>query len=75
VGTPGGGANHEVGGPKRADITVAVSPHWMRRGAHASHSLDRGAAIHLVKTTLGHSSIAITGMSDPRKALGAIWAV
>jgi site-specific recombinase XerD len=29
--------------------------------AHASHSLDRGASIHLVQTTLGHASIAITG--------------
>jgi len=46
---------------KRAGITALVSPHWMRH-AHASHSLDRGASIHLVQTTLGHASIAITGM-------------
>ncbi len=37
-----------------------VSPHWMRH-AHASHALDRGAAIHLVQATLGHSSVATTG--------------
>jgi integrase/recombinase XerD len=37
-----------------------VSPHWLRH-AHASHSLDRGAPIHLVQATLGHSSVATTG--------------
>lgn len=36
-----------------------VSPHWLRH-AHASHSLDRGAPIQLVQTTLGHSSVATT---------------
>jgi len=39
--------------------TEAVSPHWLRH-AHASHALDRGARIHLVQATLGHSSVAIT---------------
>jgi integrase/recombinase XerD len=43
----------------RAGITKAVSPHWLRH-AHASHALDRGAAVHLVRTTLGHSSLATT---------------
>lgn len=37
-----------------------VSPHWLRH-AHASHSLERGAPIHLVQATLGHSSVATTG--------------
>ncbi len=37
-----------------------VSPHWLRH-AHASHALDRGAAVHLVQATLGHSSVATTG--------------
>ncbi|NER28407.1 MAG: tyrosine-type recombinase/integrase [Symploca sp. SIO1C4] len=36
-----------------------VSPHWLRH-AHASHSLERNAPIHLVQQTLGHSSIATT---------------
>src|ERR1035437_5999918 len=44
----------------RAGIDLAVSPHWMRH-AHASHSLDRGAPIHLVQATLGHASIITTG--------------
>ncbi|AFZ33608.1 integrase family protein (plasmid) [Gloeocapsa sp. PCC 7428] len=44
---------------KRAGIDAKVSPHWLRH-AHASHSLDRGAPIHLVQQTLGHSSIATT---------------
>jgi integrase/recombinase XerD len=37
-----------------------VSPHWLRH-AHASHAMDRGAKIHLVQTTLGHSDISTTG--------------
>ena len=37
-----------------------VSAHWLRH-AHASHSLDRGAPIHLVQATLGHASVATTG--------------
>lgn len=45
---------------RRAGIGKAVSPHWLRHG-HASHALDRGAPIHLVQQTLGHSSVATTG--------------
>jgi len=44
----------------RAGIELNVSPHWFRH-AHASHTLDRGAPIHLVQTTLGHASITTTG--------------
>lgn len=44
---------------KEALIEGEVSPHWLRH-SHASHSLDRGAPIHLVQQTLGHSSISIT---------------
>ncbi|NET08440.1 MAG: tyrosine-type recombinase/integrase [Merismopedia sp. SIO2A8] len=43
----------------RAGIQENVSPHWLRH-AHASHSLERGAPIHLVQQTLGHESIATT---------------
>lgn len=43
----------------RVGIDVEVSPHWLRH-SHASHSLDKGAPLSLVKETLGHSSIAIT---------------
>ena len=46
---------------RRAGLTVAVSPHWLRH-AHASHALERGAAIHLVQQTLGHASVATTGV-------------
>lgn len=46
---------------KRAKIEGNVSPHWLRH-SHASHSLDRGAPIHLLQKTLGHSSVAITEM-------------
>lgn len=43
----------------RAGLEGNVSPHWLRH-AHASHSLDRGAPIHLVQQTLGHESVATT---------------
>ena len=44
---------------KQAGIEGKVSPHWLRH-AHASHSLERGAPLHLVQATLGHSSVATT---------------
>lgn len=45
---------------KRAGLPPEVSAHWLRH-AHASHSLERGAPIHLVQATLGHASVATTG--------------
>lgn len=45
---------------RRAGLERGVSPLWLRH-AHASHSLDRGAPIHLVQATLGHASVATTG--------------
>lgn len=36
-----------------------LSPHWFRH-AHASHALEKGATVALVKETLGHASIATT---------------
>lgn len=44
---------------ERAGINKPVSPHWMRH-AHASHALDNGAPITLVRDTLGHSSLQVT---------------
>jgi site-specific recombinase XerD len=44
---------------QRAGITGNVSPHWMRH-AHATHALENGAPITLVKETLGHSSMETT---------------
>jgi integrase/recombinase XerD len=44
---------------RRANIQLDVSPHWMRH-AHATHALERGAPITLVKDTLGHSSAETT---------------
>lgn len=45
---------------KKANVKGNVSPHWLRH-AHASHSLDRGAPINLVRETLGHANLATTG--------------
>ncbi len=44
---------------RRAGLDAPVSPHWLRH-AHASHALDRGAAVHVVQATLGHASLATT---------------
>lgn len=42
-----------------AGLGKNVSPHWFRH-AHASHAIDRGAPVSLVKETLGHSSLSTT---------------
>ena len=42
-----------------AGIEAPVSPHWFRH-AHASHALDAGCPIHVVKETLGHASLSST---------------
>ena len=42
-----------------AGLSEKASAHWLRH-CHASHSLNRGAPIHLLAATLGHSSIATT---------------
>lgn len=44
---------------ERAGIAGNVSPHWLRH-AHATHALENGASIVLVKETLGHASIETT---------------
>lgn len=46
---------------QRAGIAGNVSPHWLRH-SHASHALDRGASVALVRDTLGHASLAVTSM-------------
>ena len=46
---------------QRAGIAGSVSPHWLRH-SHATHALDRGATVTLVRDTLGHSSLAVTSM-------------
>lgn len=62
---------------KRAGIQKDVSPHFMRHSC-ASHSLDRGAPIHVVQSTLGHSNLATTGRythCKPRESAGMWLAV
>lgn len=46
---------------RRAGIAGNVSPHWLRH-SHATHALDRGASVALVRDTLGHSSLSVTSM-------------
>lgn len=45
----------------RAGLDARVSCHWLRH-AHAQHSLAGGAPLHLVRDSLGHSSIAVTNI-------------
>lgn len=51
---------HRIVKAARSGLTPELSAHWLRH-CHASHSLDRGAPIHLVKDTIGHASVATTG--------------
>jgi site-specific recombinase XerD len=44
---------------RKCAVTERVSPHWLRH-AHASHALDRGAALHEVQATLGHANVSTT---------------
>jgi integrase/recombinase XerD len=43
-----------------AGLDAKVSPHWLRH-ARATHALGRGAPIHLIQATLGHTSVSTTG--------------
>lgn len=44
-----------------AGLSSKVSTHWLRH-SHASHALDNGAPITLVRDTLGHASLATTNL-------------
>jgi integrase/recombinase XerD len=38
---------------------IEMSPHWFRH-AHATHSLDNGAKLHVLQRQLGHKNLATT---------------
>lgn len=42
-----------------AGLSPKVSSHWLRH-CHASHAIDNGAPITLVRDTLGHANLSIT---------------
>ena len=42
-----------------AGINPKLSAHWLRH-AHASHAIERGAALPVVQATLGHDNVATT---------------
>ncbi len=46
---------------ERAGLPASVSAHWLRH-VPASHSLERGAPIHVVQATLDHSSVRYLGV-------------
>jgi site-specific recombinase XerD len=43
----------------KAGVSEKFSAHWLRH-AHASHAIDRGATLPMVKSTLGHGNIAVS---------------
>lgn len=45
---------------KKAGLTKKPSPHWFRHSS-ATHAVENGAPIHVVQSSLGHSSIQTTG--------------
>lgn len=50
-----------------------ITLHWLRHTC-ASHSLDRGAPVHVVQQTLGHTSLATTSRythARPGQSAGA----
>jgi site-specific recombinase XerD len=52
--------NRKLGSAAQAvGIPSKISAHWLRH-AHISHSLDRGASLVLVQSTVGHRSLAAT---------------
>lgn len=57
---------------KKANLSCTPSPHWIRHTS-ATHSVEYGAPIHVVKASLGHSSISTTGKYldiRPEKSVG-----
>lgn len=44
---------------RRAGVNLAASPHWLRH-SHASHALDNGCPVHVLREQLGHASLATT---------------
>lgn len=65
-------AGHEITDAGEPVRTSKVSPHWFRH-AHASHALQKGADIELVRETLGHESIETTKTylhAKPEKSSG-----
>jgi site-specific recombinase XerD len=59
---------------KRAGITEAVSPHWLRH-AHATHAVQRGCPLDVLQATLGHVCLTTTQTyihSNPETS-SALW--
>ncbi|MCQ8240538.1 tyrosine-type recombinase/integrase [Rhizosaccharibacter radicis] len=44
---------------RRVGIAGNVSPHWLRH-THASHALDDGCKLHVLRESLGHASLNTT---------------
>jgi integrase/recombinase XerD len=46
---------------QRAGIDAKASSHWLRH-SHATHAIERDCPLHLLQQSMGHSSIAVTGV-------------
>ena len=56
----------------KAIVVGDISPHWLRH-SHATHALESGAPITLVRDTLGHSNVSVTNVylkSNPDQSSG-----
>lgn len=56
----------------KAELPEAVSPHWLRHSL-ASHAIEAGAPLPVVRDTLGHSNISVTDIyahSNPSESAG-----
>lgn len=52
---------------RNAGFAMSISPHWLRH-AGASHALDNGCPLHLLRQDLGHKSLETTSIyvhADP----------
>jgi integrase/recombinase XerD len=46
---------------QKAGIDAKASSHWLRH-SHATHAIERDCPLHLLQQSMGHSSIAVTGV-------------
>lgn len=46
---------------RRAKLDRRASPHWLRH-SHATHALDHGCKLHVLRDSLGHANIQVTSV-------------
>jgi site-specific recombinase XerD len=67
-------ALERAGDPHGADRFKRASTHWLRH-THATHALERGVPLDVVRQNLGHASVATTSVylhADSKRQLAAM---